>query len=340
MFNIYLAGRIEGIPQHYATEWRHHAVTYFEGYPTVRVIDPTQYKEENPKITGVEIFHRCINDLKKTNLLLVNLKWGVTYGTPFEVGFMYKKCPIITVYDNNIDLLRHPFVESVGIHFNKLHNALHYIKGEYLSLEASRKRYQKKQEDNMFRAEIPDKEDKEYQEMLESISEKLGAKLPPMYDDIEKGGDTHWKEAIKKYEASKPTITKQYEVRDVKGEATVEYASGGMSSKLEVDYSLMPNIEFIEDVIKVLTVGCTEHGGKYPRDNWKKLPLMDNMTHALQHCLKLHGKLLVGDADTEALMVELTHAVCRLWFIHYQLLNKSELTRNPRTVDKNYTLGE
>lgn len=131
---------------------------------------------------------------------------------------------------------------------------------------------------------------------------------------------------------------KEYEVKDVKGEATVEYSSGGMSSHLDVDYSLMPNTEFIEDVIEVLTLGCTEHGGKYPRDNWKKLPVMDNMTHALQHVLKLHGKLLVGNTNTEELMVELTHAVCRLWFLHYQLLKSAPLPS--QSVDKNYTLGD
>lgn len=124
----------------------------------------------------------------------------------------------------------------------------------------------------------------------------------------------------------------EYTVRDVKGEPTVIYRNGGMSSKLPVDYSLMPNVSFIEDVIQVLTEGCTEHGGKYPRDNWKRLSIRDNMVHALQHSLTLHG-LLLTDGTDEQVMLELTHAVCRLWFLHEQLIQNQK-----KGVDNNYSV--
>lgn len=122
----------------------------------------------------------------------------------------------------------------------------------------------------------------------------------------------------KEYVNSKEEL--HYVVRDVQGEPTVVYPNGGMSSHLDVDYSLMPNTQFLEDVVEVLTLGCDEHGGKYPRDNWRKLSTRDNMVHALRHCLTLHGMLMTKDHSDEALMTELTHAVCRLWFLHEQML--------------------
>lgn len=134
----------------------------------------------------------------------------------------------------------------------------------------------------------------------------------------------------------KEASEKEYVVRDVQGEPTVVYPNGGMSSHLDVDYSLMPNIHFIEDVVEVLTLGCQEHGGKYPRDNWKKLSTRDNMVHALRHCLTLHG-LLMTDGTDEQLMTELTHAVCRLWFLHEQML-RGQHRNTYGMVDNNYSV--
>lgn len=145
------------------------------------------------------------------------------------------------------------------------------------------------------------------------------------------------------HDALRIVSEKEYEISQVGGEATVIYNNGGMSSKLDVDYSLMPNVQFVEDVVEVLTLGCAEHGGKYPRDNWKKLSTRDNMVHALQHCLTLHGMLMTSGTD-EQLMTELTHAVCRLWFLHEQLLQGASLAamqnehKIGNTVNNNYSV--
>lgn len=92
--------------------------------------------------------------------------------------------------------------------------------------------------------------------------------------------------------------------------------NGGKSSKLDVDWTLLPSVYDMRKVIRVFTYNCSEHGGDYPRDNWKKLDINDNFNHLLDHVLTA---LEIHKYDKQDAYEEITHAVCRALFVLYQL---------------------
>lgn len=92
---------------------------------------------------------------------------------------------------------------------------------------------------------------------------------------------------------------------------------GGMQSKTSFDFTLLPSVQGLFDVIKVLTDNSDEYGGHYPRNNWRKLSDRDNFNHAMQHVLEAfdsyeHKEYL----DTYE---HINHAICRLMFLQWSL---------------------
>jgi hypothetical protein len=93
---------------------------------------------------------------------------------------------------------------------------------------------------------------------------------------------------------------------------------GGKQSASRSDWSLLPDCPLLRDAIEVLTVNCTENGGDYPRNNWKKVDTNSHMSHAFDHLFK-SLTLLNREGDPEVINEELSHALCRMMFISAQL---------------------
>ena len=92
--------------------------------------------------------------------------------------------------------------------------------------------------------------------------------------------------------------------------------NGGKSSKLNADWTLLPSVYDLREVIKVFTENCDEYGGDYPRDNWKKLDLESQLNHLVDHAMMgMH----LAEYDKAGAYEEITHAVCRALFCLYQL---------------------
>ena len=123
---IYLAGRITGLSYEEATLWRKEVAFVLKD--KYRILDPMRDKEEligvkdiGVNIEGVglsnkEIFNRDVSDINKSDIILVNLLTGHTFGTAWEIGYTwgtntYKNNPkkIYIVADSR--LAQHPFVE-------------------------------------------------------------------------------------------------------------------------------------------------------------------------------------------------------------------------------------
>lgn len=93
---------------------------------------------------------------------------------------------------------------------------------------------------------------------------------------------------------------------------------GGKQSELNVDWTLLPSVYDIREVLKVLTSNCAEYGGDYPRDNWKKIDLESHLNHLVDHVM-MGMYFAKGSVDVDSAYEELTHAVCRALFCLYQL---------------------
>lgn len=103
-------------------------------------------------------------------------------------------------------------------------------------------------------------------------------------------------------------------MKSVHGHDITEHDGGMLSSTLEADYTLMPNVEFVEDMVKVLTENCDEYGGDYSRGNWLKGSVDVHLAHALNHVLE--SKKYYQRFDSDKAKESLTHAATRLWFVH------------------------
>jgi hypothetical protein len=106
-------------------------------------------------------------------------------------------------------------------------------------------------------------------------------------------------------------------IKSVHGHNISVNAQGGKSSKLDADWTLLPDSRDLREIVKVLTENCDEHGGDYPRGNWKKLSPLDNYNHAIDHIMT--SLEFFNDEDHPDAYDELTHAACRILFILFQL---------------------
>lgn len=110
------------------------------------------------------------------------------------------------------------------------------------------------------------------------------------------------------------------EEQSVQGHTLTVNSCGGKSSKLDVDWTLLPSVYDLREVIKVLTENCDEHGGDYPRNNWRKLSVSTNFNHLIDHTLT---SLQLSDCDPAYSYEELTHACARLLFLLVQLRERT-----------------
>jgi hypothetical protein len=101
---------------------------------------------------------------------------------------------------------------------------------------------------------------------------------------------------------------------------TVTNEYGGQSSKTSFDFTLLPSIQGLFDVIKILTDNCKEYGGKYSRGNWKTVTENDNFNHLIQHVFEAYEAH--SNADTSSTYEHVNHAICRLMFLQYSLLEE------------------
>lgn len=99
--------------------------------------------------------------------------------------------------------------------------------------------------------------------------------------------------------------------------------NGGKQSKLNVDWTLLPSVYDLREVLKVLTSNCAEYGGDYPRDNWKKIDVEGHMNHLVDHAMM---GMYFSKFDKDSAYEELTHVVCRALFCLYQLRRQEDTT--------------
>jgi hypothetical protein len=100
--------------------------------------------------------------------------------------------------------------------------------------------------------------------------------------------------------------------------------SGGKSSKLNVDWTLLPSVYDLREILKVLTENCDEYGGDYPRNNWKKIDLESHLNHLVDHAMM---GMYFAKYDKDSAYDELTHAVCRALFCLYQLRRQEDCNK-------------
>lgn len=137
MKSIYLAGGITGHSYITATEWRRHTEACLGS--RYNIIDPMRDKgflegvlsidveQSDPSLTPEKIFARDIEDINRSDLLLVRLDTAKSVGTPWEMGYAYAlNKPVVTVAP--IELFQHPFVicPSEGV-FSCLDDAINYL---------------------------------------------------------------------------------------------------------------------------------------------------------------------------------------------------------------------
>jgi dATP/dGTP diphosphohydrolase, N-terminal len=96
-------------------------------------------------------------------------------------------------------------------------------------------------------------------------------------------------------------------------------AHTGKGAKFDGDklqWNLLP-IKEVEQIVEILTIGAK----KYPKDNWKNVPNMDEIYYdALMRHLVAHRKGEVNDPETNKL--HLAHAACCLLFLMWSENNK------------------
>lgn len=100
---------------------------------------------------------------------------------------------------------------------------------------------------------------------------------------------------------------------------------GGMQSSIGVDMTLLP-LDGLLRAAAIVTSNAKDYGGKYPRNNWRDIPLRDQIRHAYLHVAKAGYYLDQAEYagrmnDFEAVahyeskvVQEMAHAACRTLF--------------------------
>lgn len=142
---IYLAGAINGLTYPETTEWRNE-VKYYANKNNMQVLDPMRGKEflnidmDKPiddsqlgvEISSKEIFLRDINDVKKSNIVVINLnhiKNKKYIGSNFELGYAFALDKPIYSLNLPFQFSQHPFYkESIIKNFDSPKDFVKYIK--------------------------------------------------------------------------------------------------------------------------------------------------------------------------------------------------------------------
>ena len=138
---VYLAGGIAGLSGKAAADWRRDAADFFNSHGVkvrnpmrakaelylLDFIDPdfNTYKDLSPFFTSKAIMTRDFNDLKQSDVLLVNLL-GTTkpsLGTAMELAWAYclQKPTVVVMEDKGNPHDNHPMIhETINFRVNKL----------------------------------------------------------------------------------------------------------------------------------------------------------------------------------------------------------------------------
>ena len=102
-------------------------------------------------------------------------------------------------------------------------------------------------------------------------------------------------------------------------ETPVEHGNGYKSAPIPSRLSYLP-WESLFEVAKVLTENCDTHGGKYPKDNWKKCT---DWTLQLDGLLSHVHRLMINEGDERE---HITHICARaLMMCSIYLKNEHDL---------------
>jgi hypothetical protein len=85
-------------------------------------------------------------------------------------------------------------------------------------------------------------------------------------------------------------------------ETPVEHGNGYMSAPIPVMFTYLP-WDALFEVAKCFTENCKTHGGKYPKDNWRRC---ESYTIMLEGVLSHVHRLLVGEGDEKEHLVHIT----------------------------------
>jgi len=154
---VYLAGAIAGQEYDDAADWRVKAASILEDSHNIKTLSPLRakatlgqinngtiskdhnhYKDCGPFFTQKGILTRDFNDVKRADILLVNLRGleNFSVGTCIELGWAYSfQKPVVVLIDKENIHHTHPMVaESLGpFQFDNLYDAIdavHNILGE------------------------------------------------------------------------------------------------------------------------------------------------------------------------------------------------------------------
>lgn len=107
---------------------------------------------------------------------------------------------------------------------------------------------------------------------------------------------------------------------------TKVFENGAKSSQLDTRFDLIP-ARALARIAHVLHLGCQ----KYGEDNWRGLPVADNVNHCTRHALALN-EMLRRTRNTENLcptheeLEHASHAATRALFVLEQLLELASQT--------------
>lgn len=144
-FKVYLSGAMEAYAgTDKAKEWREYCKKYFRTYTDITVFSPTDYYEygKNAHKTEYEVFKYDLNNLRKADIVLINLNdIRKSIGTCIEVYEAYKNnIPVIGFIDKELPIEEmikeiHPWIycciDRIESGNDSLNNSLHYISNYY-----------------------------------------------------------------------------------------------------------------------------------------------------------------------------------------------------------------
>lgn len=143
---VYLAGGIAGLPYAGATSWRHEVAAYL--HPEIATLSPMRWKNalehsdngmistdfreyahNGPFYTAQGIMERDYNDVRRADLLLVNLLGANSFsiGTCMELAWAYamQKPVVVAIEKEGNPHMKHPMVsEAMGaFRYDELYDA-------------------------------------------------------------------------------------------------------------------------------------------------------------------------------------------------------------------------
>ena len=122
MSKIYLVGRITGLSQQHAANWRRDAAELLAKYGHDS-INPMDGKEglghglpiaasyrTHPHFNAMALFHDSVEALNRCDAVLMNCEHGVVFGAPWELGAAYQMGKTAVLFNVPDELQEHPMI--------------------------------------------------------------------------------------------------------------------------------------------------------------------------------------------------------------------------------------